>query len=119
MSPALAIAADTAGIGLDVKTVTAAGKVTLNGALPVLGASCTAPGAQPSSRLTFIDARSSYAFGLETKCGDTAFGFTGSIYPGTYEVRIQGNGAAYSNLPQAPANNVAYKAVSQIQLRVQ
>ena len=115
--PALVLSADRSGLVLDVKTVTAAGKVTLNGATPALGTSCMAANGTASARLLFSEPTKNYAFRLDTKCGDGTFAFTGPIYPGTYAVRVSNvNGATYSNLPQALDLSLGSKVVSRLRL---
>jgi hypothetical protein len=114
---ALIISADSSGLDFDVKTITISGHVTLNGAAPSVGTSCSGNPQVATADLQFTEKTLGYVTDLYTRCGDPTFAFTGKLYPGTYSVRINNiNGTNYSNLPQAPSAYQAYQAVAAIQI---
>lgn len=92
---ALTITADQAHLVLDVKTVNIAGKVTLNGALPVSTCSSASPATVNLQETTY-----GYNLNIPVPCG-TGFAWSGVVYPGTYKVAVLGN--SYANLPQGSA----------------
>jgi hypothetical protein len=101
---ALAIPMDTSGKVLDVKTVRFAGKITLNGADPANGPDCARRPASEKARVTLSDSSTGSSFSLPLSCSDAGFTYSGTIYPGTYRVSVQGSsdGYKYSDLPLQP-----------------
>jgi hypothetical protein len=87
------------GLALDVKTSLASGTVTLNGANPVSNSgNCTATAnGYARGMVTLRETTQGYIFTTNLQgCGNTAATFSTAVYPGTYEVRING---AHSDLP--------------------
>jgi hypothetical protein len=101
---ALVVAEDVSALALDVKTLAVSGKITLNGAPPIR--TCTS--ATPANVL-LVDHAHHYALTIPAACND-AFAFSGNVYPGIYEISVQGT--TYSNLPQGSP----YVAVELIQI---
>ena len=83
---------------IDVKTFAVSGKVTLNGAAPLLGADCPSYPSAATSTLLFTDSVKGYVTTMNTVCRDNTFSFSGQLYPGTYLVRINGNTPPQQNL---------------------
>jgi hypothetical protein len=93
--PSLSIRAPVSDLSLDIKRLTISGQITLGGdALPAT--SCADP--TKGAYLRFDDTTvAGYIFELPVQCDPTGpWTFTGSIYPGTYDVTIAG---ARSALP--------------------
>ncbi|MFO0573780.1 MAG: hypothetical protein U1A78_07280 [Polyangia bacterium] len=99
--PMLAVAADVSGKVLDIKTVRFGGKVTMNGADPSNGPDCTRRPASEKARVTLSETTQGTRFVLPMGCSDAGFTFGGAVYPGTYQVVVQGSsdGYRYSDLP--------------------
>ena len=97
----LAVAADVSGKVLDVKTVRFGGKVTMNGADPSNGPDCARRPASEKARITLSETTQGTRFVLPMVCSDAGFTFGGTVYPGTYQVVVQGSsdGYRYSDLP--------------------
>src|SRR5205807_2412350 len=96
--PTLDLPSSYTGLVLDVKTISVGGTVTLNGAAPVFVSYCKA---NPSSTSSFPTRRSSdlgYSFQFYTSCSDPTFAFSGTVFPGTYRVSVQGIDTVDSNL---------------------
>ncbi len=93
---ALSVAGSAANQALDVKTVTAAGSVTLNGVMPT----STCPSSTTYSKATvhLTDAKNGYQFDFPITCAQADFSWSGAVYPSTYVVTVDG-GDGYSNLP--------------------
>ena len=99
------------GLNLDVKTVTVSGKVTLNGATPSIGASCAGNPNINTSVIEFTEKTSKYVFYLGTYCKDNTYSYSGSVYPGTYSVRVNNpNGSGVGNIPMASSNSISFVA---------
>jgi hypothetical protein len=91
---------DAGGIVLNVPTVTISGRVTLNGAVPVVSPFCFQT--EGAVRLTFTETTRRYTFAVIIDCNTTDFSFSAALYPGTYEVRVANignNSVLGSNLP--------------------
>ena len=101
---------DTTDLVLDVKTVQIAGKLLLNGVLPMLDAYCTANPTTFTATLRFTELQSGVITTLKTLCKDATFSFAASIYPGTYRITVDGTNT-YSNIPTG-----AFVAISRITL---
>lgn len=86
---------------LDVKTVRVSGRITLNGATPTLGSSCTGNPSSTTATITFTDAVRKNSFAVTTRCSDPTFSFAETVYPGTYEVKVSGS-STFTNLPFPP-----------------
>ena len=94
-NPALVVTAAQANLALDVKTTTASGTVTLNGAAPIATAACQQNnGSLVNVQLT--NATTGVTFTASAPCTSNAWSMT--IFPGTYKVEVQGY---YSNVPYA------------------
>ena len=94
---ALAITGTVSGQALAIKTVHAAGTVTLNGAAPT--ATCPSVSTAYNKAVVHLsDAKNGYRFDIPVTCAQTDWAWTGSVYPGTYAVTVDG-GDGYSNLP--------------------
>src|SRR5688572_16681316 len=84
-------------IVLDEKSITVAGVVTLNGAVPVSNSpKCEVfpSGNTYQSRATvyLVETTHGYTFELDLQgCQATAATFSGIIYPGTYRITVRGN----------------------------
>jgi hypothetical protein len=92
-----------AAFAIDVKTSPVSGTVTLNGAIPVSNSTNCAVTAtdttDPLGRVTLRETTLGYTFTTNLEgCGDTAATFSMVVYPGTYEVKVNG---LNSNLPGA------------------
>ncbi len=101
---ALTISADVSGKVFDLKTVQFAGKVTFNGMIPGTSPDCASQPSASKARVTLLDFDHGYTFYLPIACAASDFAFSGTIYPGTYRVTVQGlaeNGHIFSNLPMA------------------
>ena len=97
-NPALAVSGSVANQALDIKTVTASGTVTLNGAAPT--ASCPAQDAgYRKASVHLSDKKNGYHFDLPITCAQTDWAWSGAVFPGTYAVSVD-NGDGYSNLTQ-------------------
>ena len=113
---ALPLAADTNGLVLDVKTVQVSGKVTLNGATPMLGTLCPANPTLNTSVVRFTENTKGYVIDLGSLCADSTFSFSGQVYAGTYAIRVSNpNDDRFSNLP-VTSTSVSYKAVTSLQI---
>jgi hypothetical protein len=89
------------GFAIDVKTKPVSGRVTLNGAIPVSNsANCAVTATDttdPLGEVTLKETTFGYTFTTNLQgCGDTAATFSMVVYPGTYEVMVEG---INSNLP--------------------
>ena len=80
-----------------METVTVAGTVTLNGALPAISSSCAEFGA--AATVNFIETSSGDSFTAYVPCNSTTFAFSESVFPGTYRVTVSGGEG--SNIPSA------------------
>jgi hypothetical protein len=88
---ALAVPADKSGVVLDVKLVQISGKVTLNGAAPKLDMTCPGNPTGVTAHVRLTEMTKGYSFTFDTLCKDSGFGFSGTIYPGTYQAVVDGN----------------------------
>jgi hypothetical protein len=94
---AMAINANKTNFVFDEKTVTVSGKVTLNGQDPATVGTCTAGGNQFEGTVRFSQ-KDGPSFGLPIPCSAGVFAWTGKVYPGTYNLTVDGlNGS--SSLP--------------------
>jgi hypothetical protein len=103
VSPAMALTQSVTGAVLDVKTVTVAGRVTLNGQVPTKTCTSAAPG-----YVNLYEAAAGYTLQIPIAC-DATLSFNGQIYPGTYKVSVIGT--SYSNLPSG-TSYVVYDRVA-------
>ena len=95
----LVVTAAVSGQVLDVKAQAVTGNVTLNGSTPSdVGTRCSSYPAETKAFVTFIDKDKDYAFTINIPCSSNTYAFTGSLYPGTYEVRT--HGTQFSNIPE-------------------
>jgi 2-hydroxychromene-2-carboxylate isomerase len=94
-NPSLALTASQTSIVLNVQSVTASGTVTVNGAAPVATASCNDD--YGVAEVTLTETTYGYTFTVIAPCENNTWNVT--AYPGTYEVKVQGE---YSNIPGAP-----------------
>jgi hypothetical protein len=101
---------DTTDLILDVKTVQIAGKLLLNGVLPMLQAYCTANPTSFTATLRFTELQTAVTTTFKTLCKDATFSFAASIYPGTYRITVDGTNT-YSNIP-----NGAFVVINRITL---
>ena len=88
----LAVTTPQSNIVLDVKTVTASGTVTLNGAAPVPISGCSS--SYGIATVTLTETTNGYSFQQTVPCTSNAWNLT--VYPGTYRAEVQG---VESNLP--------------------
>ncbi len=91
------------GLAIDVKTSPVSGTVTLNGATPISNSTNCAVTAtdttDPLGRVTLRETTLGYSFTTNLQgCGNTAATFSMTVYPGTYQVMVNG---LNSNLPGA------------------
>jgi alpha-D-ribose 1-methylphosphonate 5-triphosphate synthase subunit PhnG len=93
----MAINAAQTSIGLDVKTATVGGTITLNGAAPTSDPACSQNPTQPKAVVRLTNAKMGYSFDLQVPCSSSTFAWTGDVFPGTYAVSVAGGN--YSNLP--------------------
>lgn len=105
--------ADQTEVELDVKgLVQVSGAVTHNGATPLLTQACT--GTLPALRLHFRDT----VYGNESRqtipCDTTDFSFATSLFPGTYEVRVQNLGAAGARTTDLPDTSQEFIAIERL-----
>ncbi|HWE29106.1 MAG TPA: hypothetical protein VHB97_13955 [Polyangia bacterium] len=93
---ALAVAGSVANQALDIKTVHAAGTVTLDGAAPT--STCPTGSTYSKAAVHLTDKKQGYRFDFAVPCSQSDFSWTGAVYPGNYAVTVDG-GSGYSNLP--------------------
>jgi hypothetical protein len=96
---ALGVSGNVANQALDVKTVTAAGTVTLNGVMPT--STCPSSTTYTKAVVHLTDAKSGYQFDFPITCAQTDYAWSGDVFPGTYALTVDG-GDGYSNLPRTP-----------------
>ena len=103
--------ADSAGQVLNVKTVQVSGKITLNGAEPKPGTGCTTTQNPTAVRARVLLSDASRGHNIEVRilCKDPGYAFSTPLFPGTYEVRVRGEGWPGQDLPSN-----SYRAVSRI-----
>ncbi|HEX6836414.1 MAG TPA: hypothetical protein VF334_07555, partial [Polyangia bacterium] len=95
---ALAVSGSVGNQAIDIKTVNAAGTVTLNGAAPT--ANCpSASAAYSKAAVHLTDKKNGYRFDVPITCAATDWSWSGAVFPGSYVVTVDG-GDGYSNLPQ-------------------
>jgi hypothetical protein len=99
-SAGLVLDKDTSGQVFDVTTLHFGGSVTLNGKAPALDPLCAGNPGYVTARIQLSDAAHGYRFSFSTLCKDNTFAFSGTIFPGTYTVTVDGTNA-YSDLPGA------------------
>jgi hypothetical protein len=97
---ALAVTNAVSNQTLDVKTVTVAGTITLNGAVPTPSSFCASNSSATQATVQLADATNGYAFSFTTPCSSTTFAWTGTVFPGSYRVTVSGD-PSYSTLPNA------------------
>jgi hypothetical protein len=97
---ALVLSADQGGLALDEKTVPVSGRVTLNGGDPATVGTCATGSTDFEGTVRFSDGQGT-SFALRIPCSAGAFSFSGSVYPGTYTVSVDGRNGA-SSLPLEP-----------------
>jgi len=90
--PSLAIQNASNMLPLDVPAVSVAGSITLNDLPPMKTCSTSSP-----ATVIFKEVADGYTLTLAAVC-NTAFSFSGTVYPGTYDVSVAGT--SFSNLPQ-------------------
>jgi len=98
---ALTITAPKSGLVLDVKTVTVAGVVLLNGKPPTFGPYCKTTSSTKFLRVRFYDATKGYSLTFDKRCSDSPHDhtFKTEVFPGTYKVYAGGYTTGYSSLP--------------------
>ncbi len=86
---------------LDLKLIPVAGRVTLLGMAPKNGAQCskTENPTWAKARVVLHEPSLGYQFEARMFCFDADYGFTSSIYPGTYSASVVGSDADFTNLP--------------------
>jgi hypothetical protein len=110
---ALAVTGNVANQALDVRTVTIGGSITLNGAVPTTGSSCTGQTTEPKAQVDLVDATHGYAFSLPVACSATSFTWSGAIYRGQYRLTARGTyDSGFSNLSSIPYLKAAQLAVN-------
>ena len=111
------LSANVSGLALDVKTIKVSGKVTLNGATPMLGVDCPSYPSAATASLLATESTKGYVTAMYTLCRDSTFSFSDQLYPGVYSIRVNGNTNAscrFSNLPVGPSRSQSYVGVAQI-----
>jgi hypothetical protein len=96
---ALDATAAQANLSLDVKTLNVAGKVTLNAATPSTSTNCNTNPNSAKANVTFNDTSDGYTFTLPVLCSSADFSWTGVVFPGVYQVTVDGPGG-FSSLPK-------------------
>jgi hypothetical protein len=91
--PALVVTQPVSGIVVDVPAMSVTGKVTLNGHVPTLPATCQT-GSGSSATILLTETTHGQTFLLHTPCADSGYRFSGLVYPGTYRVVVMGDGAS-------------------------
>ena len=105
----IAVFSNTSSLVLDVPIHNVAGHITVNGVMPALNSSCATYPGETTATVSFVEVTHDYSFDFNSLCSDPSFGFSGSVYPGTYRVSV--SGTSWSNVPQA-----SYTAVDDIAL---
>ncbi|MFN7133129.1 MAG: hypothetical protein ACK4N5_13705, partial [Myxococcales bacterium] len=99
---ALEVKGPIADLVLDVKPLTYAGKVTLEGAQPQLTSGCTST--RNALRLVFRNTAHNTQSTLSIPCSTADFTFSTTLYPGTYTIEVEnvqsGPSAWNTNLPE-------------------
>jgi len=105
---AFTVAAAVTGKVWNIQTLQVSGAIELNGAVPKeVSALCSATSSPDAAKvvLNFVDATKGYDVYAYVLCKDAGFGFTATLYPGTYRVTVwggqDGSNRARSNLPTA------------------
>lgn len=93
------VGGDGTKIGIDVKTVSVSGVITLNGAAPSTLPSCNNSPSTAKATVHLSDAARGYAFDLPVTCSSATFEWSGVVFPGTYTVTVNGD-SNYSSLPE-------------------
>ena len=86
---------------LDLKTLSASGRITFNGAAPKNTSLCSAtmnPG-YVKADVQFYEKTHGYTFGASLFCKDAGYAWNTTLYPGTYIVRVRGQHEDFTNLP--------------------
>ncbi|MGZ3406099.1 MAG: hypothetical protein ACXVAN_06610 [Polyangia bacterium] len=94
----LAVSNDVSGQALDVKTYTVGGTVTLNGAAPTPTQYCTSYPTATQATVRLTDATKGYTFSFSVPCSSTTLAWTGTVFPGNYQISVAG-APSYSTLP--------------------
>jgi hypothetical protein len=100
-SSGVVVSGPVSGLVFDVKSVSVSGSVTLNGANPVSNtSSCTSNAAGTNygrGSVVLTDRTQGYRFsGALQGCTNTAATFSVNVFPGTYQVAVEGS---YADLP--------------------
>ncbi|MDB4970025.1 MAG: hypothetical protein JWN44_5714 [Myxococcales bacterium] len=95
---ALQVSANVSNQALDLKTVTVGGTITLNGTAPAATTFCTSNPSATQATVTLTDATNGYLFNVNVPCSSTTLAWTGTVFPGTYNVTVHGQ-PSYSTLP--------------------
>jgi hypothetical protein len=98
---ALAVSSDVSGQVLAVKTFTVGGTITLNGTAPPQTTYCMSDSTATQATVSLTDATNGYSFSFAVPCSSTTLAWTGTVFPGNYQVRVTGQ-QGYSNLPDSP-----------------
>ena len=77
---------DVSNQALNVLTYTVGGTVTLNGAAPTPTSFCTGDPTATQAIVTLRDATKGYTFDYLVPCSSTTLAWTGTVFPGNYEV---------------------------------
>jgi hypothetical protein len=109
------VGGDGQKLAIDVKTVSVAGVVTLNGAAPSTLPSCNPSPSTAKATVHLTDAARGYRFDLPVSCSSATFDWSGVVFPGTYAVTVTGD-SNYSSLPaQAFVANPALTVTADVQ----
>ncbi len=106
----LSISANTPNVSIDVPTLNVSGTITVNGTAPTLNSECSSYPSETTANVAFVETTHGYSFTFSSLCGDPNFGFSGTIYPGTYQVSV--SGTSWSNVPQSPYVAIASMGIS-------
>jgi hypothetical protein len=114
----LTVSGDMASIPLDVKTINAAGTITLDGASPTTSSGCSNASTYTKATVTLTDSSDGYTFTLPVPCSSSSFAWSGAIFPGNYRAMVGGK-QGYSNVPTQPfVANAMLSATSDVSNQV-
>jgi hypothetical protein len=108
---ALKVSTSVSGQALNVQTFTVGGTITLNGAAPAPTTFCMSTPTATQAMVTLQDATNGYQFSFTVPCSSTTLAWTGTVFPGNYQVKVTGQ-PSYSTLPESPFVANAAMAVS-------
>lgn len=97
---ALAVTSASSGLVFNVETLPVDGRITLNGAPPRdLGDWCSRNAAEAKAMVQFTETTRGYRFSMDVPCSSATYAFNGVVFPGTYEVRVNGRFDSVTDLP--------------------